>query len=180
MESIFSTRERIRILKVVIYKKDNISVNNIANQLKLSKGLVSKYFDILVREGIARRSNGKFLINDSSLTRGIRILFNINNINTKIFKKYLFIKSVGLFGSCAKGENTEDSDVDLWIRIVETSEEKQAALTSELNKSIKNLKIQFLTDKKIDKLRKEDKLFYHSLVFGSITIYGEKDGIQLQ
>ncbi len=180
MENIFSTRERIKILEAVIYKRDNISVNNIANQLKLSKGLVSKYFDILVRKGIAKKSNGKFVINNSSLTKGIKILFNINRINTKIFKKYSFIKSVGLYGSCAKGENTEDSDIDLWIRIGETSEEKQAALTSELNKKIKNVKILFLTDIKIEKLKKEDTLFYHSLVYGSIAIYGNEDGIQLQ
>ncbi|MEW6416866.1 MAG: nucleotidyltransferase domain-containing protein [Nitrospirota bacterium] len=179
MENIFSTRERIRILETVIYKRDNISVNNIANQLKLSKGLVSKYFDILVKEGIAKKSNGKFVINNSSVTKGIRILLNINHISTKIFEKYPFIKSVGLYGSCAKGENNEDSDVDLWIMIGETSEEKQAALTSELNKAIKNLRILFLTDKKIEKLKKEDTLFYHSLAFGSIIIYGDKGGIQL-
>jgi len=107
-------------------------------------------------------------------------LFNIHNINTKIFRKYSFVKSVGLYGSCARGENTEDSDVDVWIRIRETSEERQAALTSELNKKIRNIKILFLTDKKIEKIKKEDELFHHSLVFGSITIYGDKDGIQLQ
>lgn len=180
MERIFSTRERIQILKRVIYKRNTISVNSIANQLKLSKGLVSKYFDILAREGIAKRSKGKFVINKSSLTKGIKILFNINNINTKIFRKYPFIKSVGLYGSCAKGENTEDSDVDLWIRIRETSEEKQAALTSELNKAIKNIRILFLTDKKIEELKKEDIQFYYSLAFSSITIFGDKDGIQLQ
>lgn len=179
MENIFSTRERIRILETVIYKRDNISVNNIANQLKLSKGLVSKYFDILVKEGIAKKTNGKFVINNSSLTKGIRILFNINTINTKIFKKYPFIKSVGLYGSCAKGENTEDSDVDVWIRIGKASEERQAILTSELNKKIKNLRILYLTDTKIEKLKKEDTLFYHSLAFGSIIIYGDKGGIQL-
>lgn len=179
MENVFSTKERIKILQAVIYKKDNLSVSSIAAQLKLSKGLVSKYLDILVKEGVAKRSNGKFIIRNSSLTKGIKILFNIKNVNPKIFKKYPFIKSVGLYGSCAKGENTDDSDVDLWIKIGEASEERQAVLTSELNKKIKNVKILFLTDKKIEKLKKEDKLFYYSLVFGSIIIYGDKDGLQL-
>lgn len=179
MESIFSTKERIKILEAVIYKKDNLSVNSIATQLNLSKGLISKYFNILVKVGIAKRSNGKFVIRSSSATEGIRILLNIKNINPKIFKKYPFIRSVGLYGSCAKGENNDDSDVDLWIKIKETSEESQAVLTSELNKKIKNVKILFLTDKKIERLKKEDELFYHSLVFGSIIIYGDKDGLQL-
>jgi len=73
MENIFSTRERIRILDTVIYKRDSISVNSIANQLKLSKGLVSKYFDILVKKGVAKKLNGKFFINNSSLTKAISI-----------------------------------------------------------------------------------------------------------
>lgn len=180
MEDIFSTKERIKILKAIVFTKESISVNKIANQLKLSKGLVSKYLDLLVKQGIAKRTNGKFLINDSALVKGIRILLNLWNININIFKKYQFVKSVGLYGSCAKGENSDESDVDLWIKIDEIDEEKLASLSSELRKRIKNVKILFLTNEKIEKMKKEDPMFYHSLVFGSITIYGDKYGIQLQ
>jgi len=35
---------------VIIFKAENISVNNIASQLRLSKGLISKYFDILAKK----------------------------------------------------------------------------------------------------------------------------------
>ena len=99
--------------------------------------------------------------------------------NTNIFKKYHFIKSAGLYGSCAKGENTEDSDMDLWIRVEEVGEEKLAPLTIELNKKIKDMKILFLTDTKVEKIKKEDSLFYNALFFGSIILYGEKDGLQI-
>ena len=51
MENIFSTKERIRILEAVIYMKDIISVNSLADLLKLSKGLVSKHLDILQKDG---------------------------------------------------------------------------------------------------------------------------------
>lgn len=179
MEDVFSTKERIKILELIIFKESNISVSNIAGQLKLSKGLVSKYFDILAKEGILRKTDGKTLITDSSFVKALRILFNVKNISSKIFKKYRFIKSVGLYGSCAKGENKENSDVDLWIRVEETGEDRLASLTSELNKKIKNVKVLFLTNEKIEKLKKEDILFYHSLAFGSLIIYGEKNGIHL-
>jgi len=167
MESIFSTKQRIKILEMVMFKTGTISVNNIANQLRLSKGLVSKYFDILAKMGILKKVNGKLHITDSSLVKGIKILLNIK------------VRSVGLYGSCAKGENSEDSDIDLWIKVTNVSEEKLASLTSKLNKEIKNIKPLFLTDKKIEKAKKEDPLFYHSLVFGSIILYGGKDGIQI-
>ncbi len=179
MEEVFSTKQRIKILETVMFKVGNISVNNIANQLRLSKGLVSKYFDILAKIGILKKINGKLHIADSSLVKGIKILLNIKNIGLSIFKRFPFVQSAGLYGSCAKGENTEDSDIDIWIKVSNASEEKLASLTSKLNRKIKNIKPLFLTDKKIKKVKKEDSLFYHSLVFGSILLYGRKNGIQI-
>jgi predicted nucleotidyltransferase len=179
MEGIFSTKERIKILKAIIFRKGNLNVNNIANQLRLSKGLLSKYFDILVRKGILKKVNKKFSVADFSFVRAIRILFNVTDINPKVFKKYPFVKSVGLYGSCAKGENDEDSDVDLWIMVEDTSEERLASLRTELNRKVRNVRILFLTKEKIEKLKEEDTMFYHSLVFGSIILYGDKYGIQI-
>jgi predicted nucleotidyltransferase len=179
MENIFSTKERIKIIDAVVYKKGSISVNNVASQLRLSKGLVSKYLDILAKEGILKRANGKFIVVESAIGKGIKILLNIRKIPVSLFRKYPFVKSAGLYGSCAKGENNEESDIDLWVKVDDVSEEKLASLSSGLNKRLEKLKLLFLTDKKIEKLKKEDELFYHSLAFGSITIYGDKDGIQI-
>jgi len=44
-----------------------------------------------------------------------------------------------------------------------------------MNKRIKNVKPLFLTAKKIKKIKKDDELFYHSLSFGSVVLYGEND-----
>jgi len=177
VKRIFSTDERIKILKTVIFSKQPIRVNIIASKLKVSKGLVSKYLDVLLKEGIAERSNGKYVIVDSAIAKGIRILLNIADIDIRIFNKFNFVEAAGLYGSCAKGENTEDSDVDIWIKIKEVGDEKTASLTAEMNKKISNVKPLFLTTKKIEKMKKEDELFYHSLSFGSIILYGEKDAI---
>ena len=177
MKSIFSTDERIRILKAIIFSNKPIGVSTIASKLKVSKGLVSKYLDVLSKESIARKSKGKYMIIDSVVTRGIRILINLVNIDIKIFRKFDFVEAAGLYGSCSKGENTEDSDVDIWIKTKEISDEKAASLTAEINRKIRNVRPLFLTTKKIEKMKKEDKLFYNSLSFGSITIYGEKDAI---
>ena len=179
MKNIFTTKERIKILKAVIFNIQPISVNSIAAELKISKGLVSKYLDVLLKEGIAKKSKGKYLIIDSPITKGIRILLNITGIDTRIFKKFDFVESAGLYGSCARGENTADSDVDIWIKIKNVGDEKVASLTTLINKNIKNAKPLFLTANKIEKMKKDDKLFYHSLVFGSIVLCGEKDALQL-
>jgi len=179
MEEIFLTKERIKILKAIIFKESAVSVNAIANHLEISKGLVSKYLNILTKRGIAKIVNGKFTITNSAFVKGIKILLNLDSIKTSIFKKYAFVKSAGLYGSCARGGNNEESDVDLWVRVSGVTEDKMASLSSMLSKKIKSVKVLFLTDEKIEKLKKEDALFYYSLTFGSIIIYGDKQDVQL-
>lgn len=179
MESLFSTSQRIRILEAVIFRTGGISVNNIASQLNLSKGLVSKYFQILLEQEILKREKDGLFVSDSPSVKAIKILLNVRNIDPRIFGKYPFVSAAGLYGSCARGENTEESDVDLWVRIRDVEESKLASLTSEINRKVKNAKLLILSDKKIEKLRKEDIMFYHSLSFGSIILYGNMHAAQL-
>jgi predicted nucleotidyltransferase len=175
MESLFSTSQRIKILEAVIFRTGSVSVNSIASQLRLSKGLVSKYFQILLKQKVLKQEKGKLVVADNASVKAFKILLNVRRIDMRTFSKYPFVVAVGLYGSCARGENTEDSDVDLWVRVKDVEETKFASLTSEINKKIKNAKLLFLSDKKIEKLRKEDIMFYHSLSFGSIILYGDKD-----
>lgn len=179
MESLFSTSQRIQILEAVIFRTGSVSVNNIASQLGLSKGLVSKYFQILLKQKILKKGKDGLIVLDSPLVRAVKILLNVRSIDAGIFSKYPFVTAAGLYGSCARGENTEDSDVDLWVKVKDVEETKIASLTSEINKKIKNAKLLFLSDKKIEKLRKEDIMFYHSLSFGSIILYGDVDAVQI-
>ena len=74
MHRIFSTKERIGILRAVIYSEKPVRVSVIASMVKISKGLVSKYLDILLKKGIVKKSNGKYLVVDSASTKAVRIL----------------------------------------------------------------------------------------------------------
>lgn len=154
-------------------------MNNIASQLRLSKGLVSKYFQILLKQKILKKEKGKLFVSGTPSVRAIKILLNVKNIDARIFSKYPFVTAAGLYGSCARGENNEESDVDLWIRLKDVDETKAASLTAEIRKRVKNSKVLFLSDKKIEKIRKEDTMFYHSLAFGSIILYGDMDVAQI-
>jgi predicted transcriptional regulator len=107
MESLFSTSQRIKILEAVIFRTDSVSVNNIASQLGLSKGLISKYFQILLKEQILKKEKGKLVVVDNASVKAVKILLNVRKIDTRIFGKYPFVTAVGLYGSCARGENTE-------------------------------------------------------------------------
>jgi len=173
INQLFSTRERIKILNHVIYKTGHLNVNKVAKNVELSKGLVSKYFKHLTREGILEKKDDSFLVQSSVNTRAVRILLNLNIFDTDLFKKHGFIKGAGIYGSNVKGTNTEDSDIDLWVVTEKISEEALAKLTGELKKNFGDVRPLYLTKDKLELLRKEDPTFYHSLVFGSITIHGD-------
>ena len=179
MEEIFSTPERVKILNNIIFNPGALGVNQFAVDLELSKGLVSKYFTILSGKGILKKEYNKYFVTDSILVRGIKILLNISGIPINLFRKYRFITAAGLFGSCAKGENTEDSDFDLWVFHVDTKPEDLARISSELSKHFNNLKLLFLTMGKLTEIKNKELLFYNSLLFGSITLFGDHDALHI-
>ena len=177
LSRIFSSRERIKILKNIIFREGEFGVNEIAKEVKLSKGLVSKYFDILVKEKILGKKKRKYYVKSNVLVKSLKILLNLTKIDLKIFKKYKFVKAAGIYGSCVKGTNSESSDVDLWIKVSNLNQKSIPKLTSELKKKVENIKILVLDDEKLERLKKEDPLFYYSLYFGSVLIFGEENEI---
>lgn len=179
MVDLFSTTQRIKILHFVIFRTGSVSVNNIASQLRVSKGLVSKYFQILLKQKILKKEKGKLFVSETPIVKAVKILLNVKSIDIRIFSKYLFVTAAGLYGSCARGENDEESDVDVWIRVKDVEETEAASLTAEIGKKVKNSKILFLSNNRLEKIRKEDTMFYHSLAFGSIVLYGDKNEAQL-
>lgn len=170
--ALFSTPERLKILTHIIYRTTPFGVSQVARELNLSKGLVSKYLNLLADEGILDKKDRKHAVLDRKNTRAIRTLLNLNRIDANIFKKYDFVEAAGLYGSHAKGGNTEDSDIDIWILTLPTSEENLAKLSSDLRKRFGKVALLFLTPDKATLLRKENPVFYYSLVFGSMILHG--------
>ena len=168
-----STKEKIKILKYIIYKTENLRVNITAFELNLSKGLISKFFSILLKEKILKKTNNHLQVENNMGVKAIKILLNLNRLDIKLFKKYDFVKSAGIYGSFVNGKNTEKSDIDMWVILKKANDKKIAKFTSELLKKYNNIKPLYLTEEKLRILKKEDISFYYSLMFGSITIYGE-------
>lgn len=171
LETVFSTKERIKILSYILYEEE-IRINKVAKELQMSKGLISKYVDILKKEKIVTKKKKNITFIESPLLKGIKILLSLNNIKTKIFKKNKKIKAAGIYGSVIKGTNTKDSDIDIWVLTENATEKDLAKISEELRKWNAKTKVLFLTKEKIKKLQKEETVFYYSLFFASYTIYG--------
>ena len=169
---VFSTGQRVKILKHVIFETGIISVNEVSRETGTSKGLVSKYLNLLAGEGILIKHDNAFRVAQSAGTKAARILLSLNSIDTRMFKNHSVIRSVGLYGSAVKGTNTRESDVDMWILHTSASPEQLSRVTKALA-GYGNVRPVYLTAEKIEDMEEEDPIFYYSLMFGSITLYGE-------
>jgi predicted nucleotidyltransferase len=77
-----------------------------------------------------------------------------------------------LYGSCAKGTNTESSDVDLWVKVKEAKRDHIVELMTELRSKIKNVKVLVLDDERIASLKKKTLYFtiHYVLVQSSFMV----------
>ncbi|MBU2638496.1 MAG: nucleotidyltransferase domain-containing protein [Nanoarchaeota archaeon] len=171
---LLSTKERVAVLRHILYEDKPFGVNKTAEEINLSKGLVSKVFNVLLKENVLKKEGAKFVLQENIHVKALRILLNLAYFDNSMFNQYKFVIAAGFYGSFAKGANKGDSDIDLWVIVKKTKEELLARLTSDLRKNYSNIKPLYLTKEKLETLKKEEPLFYHALVFGSITIYGDK------
>lgn len=168
-----STRERVAILRSALFKDGPIRVGEVARESTASKGLVSAYLHILSKEGILERRGRKFIVKNTGRAKGLKLLLAMEDAGSIPFSRYKFVESAGLYGSCAKGENTESSDMDIWVKVKGASQNELALLNNRIKKRLPHANVLMLTKEKLDKLKAENRTFYNSLYFGSIIIYGK-------
>ena len=95
-----------------------------------------------------------------------KIFINIQELNTLINKIKNRCKKIVLFGSCATGEDTMESDIDLFV-IAENSEAVKKAIKKKyLNQ--RELKPIILSPHELIQLKGKDKAFYTEISKGII------------
>lgn len=170
---LFKTPERMKILETVL-KKKKITVSQITQETGVSKGMVSRYLKTMKAENFLNRKKQTYYLINHARTRALKILLSLEQLKwDEISPKW--VESVGLYGSWASGTNTELSDVDIWIKVVNYPSEDEM---NQLYKNIKNntnseVNILILTPEKLEQMKKTDPPFYHSLQIGSLLLEGE-------
>jgi len=168
-----STKKRGAMLRGALFRDGPVGVVDVARESNTNKSLVSTYLALLSKDGLLERRGKKFLVKNTTKTKGLKLLLNLEDTSSMPFKSYKFVESAGLYGSCAKGENTESSDIDLWVKVKGASQDELALLNSRIKKKFPHANVLMLTKEKIEKLKAENQTFYNSLYFGSIIIYGK-------
>jgi len=175
---LFSTNERIDVVRFILNNPtQTFRVRNLSKKLKLSPAHLSRVLKQLIKLKIVK--NGVVDL-QNPFVKIIKILFNLEKLDeirlVENAKRLIpNIRSIGIYGSWTTGTNYEDSDLDIWMKTDEaTDERKVAKLNSILIKEIgKEITILTLWPEKIKELKEKDDIFYYSLVFGSIILYGE-------
>jgi len=175
MATLFS-RERERIIEYVLSNPtEKIKVRELAKHLKLSPAHVSRTLRILAKNDFFKED---VVDMSNPYVHALKVLFNLKKLKEKnIIKMLKKIEALGagVYGSWSNGSNNEDSDLDVWIKVRKhPGERKVAAVSNDVRKILgRNVQILILTPERIDRLKKEDPIFYYSLIFGSMTLYGE-------
>ncbi|MCK4456898.1 MAG: ArsR family transcriptional regulator [Thermoplasmata archaeon] len=171
--SLFGSRERLKILEHVMSRK-GLRVTDIAKELNVSKGLVSKFMRTLLDSGIVRKSDGAFYSpSDSYATRQIKRVINLSKVNLRRIDRKM-IDGMGIYGSWARGTNTIESDADIWVKAEEyPPQEYLAKLSAQLRRIFGcEIRLLVLTPTKTQELMKDD-VFFSALTRDSVLLWGE-------
>ena len=77
---LFSTPERVTILRRIIYRIEPFHVSNVARETNLSKALVSKYLSCLKEEGLVQKQEAQYAVREGIKTCLIRILLTLDEV----------------------------------------------------------------------------------------------------
>ncbi len=172
LPEIFSTDERLRILEYVMFRED-LRVSQTSRDLGLSKGLVSQFMRTLHADGLLKRAGNLYSPTDAFMSMEIKRMINLSKVDLRRIDRKE-IRGVGLYGSWARGTNTVESDVDVWVKVDEyPPQERLATFSSQFRKMLgTEIRLLVLTPEKMEHI-KADEAFHFNLMRDSILLWGE-------
>ena len=164
----------------IFYENPNkwYHIREISRIIKLSPTTASKYLNKLKKEGILdnkeERRHILFRANTEDkkfITK--KINYNIDKIKnsgliTFLEEELIYPKAIILFGSYAKGENTPDSDIDIFV----LTESKKKINLSDYEKNLKTeIQLFVHNNKEFQLMKKNNKEIFNNIING-IKLYG--------
>lgn len=134
---IFTTSAQKILEFLVINTKKQYTEKQIVEKTGVKKSAVNLALKELVKDQLVQKEKigrtSVYVLNENNITNELKVLQNIIQINPLIEKLKPLSQKIILFGSNAKGTNTDKSDIDLFVqannpkeitRIVQSSENK--------------------------------------------------------
>ncbi len=177
MNILMSATNNQKVLSFLInYPGKDFLANDIQKAVKISKGGTNISLRQLVKEGLVyREKKGKiflYSINYSNpIVKQLKVLKNIELINPIIEKIKKISKKIILFGSCARGENLSDSDIDLFVL---TNDSNQVSNVVSKHKISKRFQLILRTPVVFVEMKEKEPVFYEEIQRG-ITLWESKE-----
>jgi len=175
--SLFFENQKDKVVSYILADPDKqIKILEIAKATKTSKGYVSRIAHMLEKEGFVKAR--RISISNPEV-RAAKIMLNINKlVSSGAIKKLkkLRVAGAGIYGSWANGTNSSESDVDIWVKpYAELHETKIAGVLREIRNSIDaNPQLIVLNKSRVEQLKGDNPVFYYSLLYGSLQLFGER------
>ena len=165
--------KKAKLLEGLLFRANaEIKIRNLANKLKINPGYLSVFVKRLKKEGLIK--NGRIAIEEPRI-RALKILLNVDRLRGALPRLNKSFLGIGIYGSWAKGTNTENSDLDVWIKV---SEEPAVQKLSEIRRILREVtgavevSIVVLSKERVENIRAKDPVFYSSLL-NSFHLRGE-------
>ena len=171
-----------KILSFILRLKDEFYVRELSRKLNLSVSVVKYWVDVLYAHKIVeKRKLGRVYLykvrHDFYLTKAIKRFFSLAEIQhsglveelVKLFDSNLI--SITLYGSVAKGEDDEKSDIDILV-LVKRKIKFKKELRAE-KKLLRELSLLIRSRAEWIELSKRNPAFYYNVVLNGVSLYGE-------
>mgnify|MGYP003774060237 CR=1 FL=1 len=165
----------MRILRYTS-ERESVNVHSVATSTGISAPVVSRYLARLVHYGLCERKGRTISWVSSPITVELKRFMNILLVYEHL-PHLPWAKSIGLYGSWARGTNTHESDLDIWILVDEYTvdlEDTIAQFRHALSQKIGyDVHIFILTPQKLRELPSRDLPFYHEFKKDCCILRGE-------
>ncbi|MEK6861705.1 MAG: nucleotidyltransferase domain-containing protein [Nanoarchaeota archaeon] len=170
----------LKVIRGIIRENKEFSLRDVARKVKIGPSTAKETLDYLMSQNILdMRIVGKnhlFKVKSNVLTNQIKILYTVFEIESsgiieELIKKIPDILSIAIYGSTARGDDDDKSDIDLLVIV-----RKKSNIPTLKNEKFlsRELSITIYTYKEWKDKAEKDKIFYYNVISNSITIYGEK------
>ncbi|MDP2926949.1 MAG: nucleotidyltransferase domain-containing protein [bacterium] len=175
--NLFSTKKREKVMAFILNNPSKPHrVRDVAKTLSISPGSISGFFAFLKKNKILKRSGNEFYVNIANpLTRTAKLMINVMSLDVGPLRKIPGFEGIGVYGSCANGTNKEGSDIDIWVKSKKKVGVEAVASASRKMKERAKREVQLLIidPEKYSQLKDEDPIFFYSLIYGSVVLYGK-------
>ncbi len=144
--------------------REEYHTRELVRRLEIGLGSASRYLRILEKEELViKEEKGKLNIYranmENPLLKELKLVFTLMEIDEMVKDLKKVSSQIILFGSCSEGEDSEESDIDLFI-LSDEGKHVNKKIDQYQNKIQRKISPVIVNDTELRTLKKKDKPFY--------------------